>query len=132
MKSGFWNSVLNHTRFRCYKGKLFHRTIFSFMFADMEDSCWFCGHDFKVEDGFFLEATYLSYVLAVAAHVPLMLVLVFIFHIDFSLVLIILSLILGLLLPVIVRISRAVWFNFFFLNYGPDCKTKSIEELLSV
>jgi uncharacterized protein (DUF983 family) len=129
MKPGFWKSTFEMTCPRCNRGKLFHQPLFSRRFAEMEKECRVCGQDFIIEDGFFLGATYVSYAITVAITVPLMLILYFTTNLDYLPIMGILAALLLLLLPWIVRVSRAAWFN-FFVHYDPDWERKRVEELL--
>ncbi|MCS6982169.1 MAG: DUF983 domain-containing protein [Flavobacteriales bacterium] len=129
MKPGFWKSTLLQRCPRCNEGKLFHQPLFSLRFAKMEDRCRVCGQDFIIEDGFFLGATYVSYAISVALAVPLMLLLVLVFHWSLPPILAVLFGVLLIFMPGIVRISRAAWFS-FFVRYDPDWEKKRIEELL--
>lgn len=130
MKPGFWKSTLEMRCPRCNRGKLFYRPLLSFHFSEMEDRCRVCGQDFKIEDGFFLGAMYVSYAITVAITVPLMLILYLGLGLDYFPVMGILVAVLIILLPWIVRISRAAWFN-FFVHYDPEWERKRVEDLLN-
>ncbi|MDW8418616.1 MAG: DUF983 domain-containing protein [Chitinophagales bacterium] len=129
MKPSFWKSTLLQRCPRCNQGKLFHQPLFSLRFAEMEDRCRVCGQDFRIEDGFFLGATYVSYAITVALTAPLMLLMVLVLHWDLPPILAVLTGLLLVLMPWVVRISRAAWFS-FFVPYDPDWERKRIEELL--
>ena len=87
----------------------------------MPDQCAVCGQDFKIEDGFFLGATYVSYALTIALTVPLLAVSYFVFNLDFMWMLPVLAVLLFLLMPPILRLSRSIWIN-FFVYYEEDWK----------
>lgn len=79
----------------------------------MPDCCGVCGQDFKVEDGFYLGATYVSYAITVGIAVPFLALAYFVFHLDLVWMLSLMAVFLLALMPPIVRISRSVWINFF-------------------
>jgi uncharacterized protein (DUF983 family) len=95
----------------------------------MPDNCPVCGQDFKIEDGFYLGATYVSYAITVALMVPLLAISYFLFNLDFMWLLPVMVVLLVLLMPPILRISRAIWIN-FFVHYNPEWKKIAEEYLL--
>ncbi len=79
----------------------------------MPDCCAVCGQDFKVEDGFYLGATYVSYAITVAFAVPFLAFAYFVFRLDLVWMLALMGIFLLALMPPIVRFSRSIWINFF-------------------
>ena len=80
---------------------------------EMHDHCSNCGKKFKIEPSFFFGAMYVSYGLGVAIAVAAFIISYFVFGIgrNYSFLAIILTL--AILFPLIVRISRNIWINFF-------------------
>lgn len=124
MEKGFWYSVVKDKCPRCNEGNLFiNKNWYTIRnIGAMPDRCSVCGQDFRVEDGFYLGATYVSYGITVAITVPILALAYVLFHLDFMLLLPIFILLLVILMPPIVRVSRSIWFN-FFVHYDPEWKT---------
>lgn len=123
MRKGFWYSVVKDKCPRCNEGDLFvNKNWYKLSkIAAVHDHCHVCGQDFKVEDGFYLGATYVSYAITVGFTVPLLAVSYYVFDLDFMALLPIMIGLLLVLTPPIVRISRSIWIN-FFVHYDPDWK----------
>jgi len=89
----------------------------------MRETCSHCGAKYKIEPSFFYGAMYVSYgvgiAFAVAAYV--------ISHVflDSGLKIAFISIVgtLVLFMPIIMRLSRNIWINFFF-KYDPDAIRK--------
>ncbi len=86
---------------------------------EMHENCSHCGKKFKIEPSFFFGAMYVSYGVGVAIAVAAFIISFFIFGLDrnYSFLVIILSL--AILFPLIVRISRNIWIN-FFVDFNKD------------
>lgn len=84
----------------------------------MYERCSHCGTKYKMEPSFFYGAMYVSYALGVAFSVAAF-IISFLF-IGASLVHTFIAIIVTLLvfMPVIIRLSRNIWIN-FFINYDP-------------
>lgn len=85
----------------------------------MPDRCPVCGQDYRMEDGFFLGATYVSYGITIALTVPLLALAYFLFHLEYMQMLPVFVALLLVLMPPVLRVSRSIWFN-FFVGYEPD------------
>lgn len=125
-KGSFFYSVIHEKCPRCQEGDLFkNKHMYSLRdIGGMPDQCPVCGQDYRIEDGFFLGATYVSYAMGIAISVPVLAILAVVFHLDILVILPILLVILVLLTPPIVRYSRSIWFN-FFVHYDPDWKKET-------
>lgn len=130
MEKGFWYSVVKDKCPRCNEGDLFINKNWYKLnnIAAMPDRCPVCGQDFKIEDGFYLGATYVSYGITVGLAVPLLAAAYYLFHLDFMALLPILVALLLVLTPPIVRVSRSIWIN-FFVHYDPEWKKHANEYL---
>lgn len=130
MNKGFMYSVIKEKCPRCNEGELFvHKGLWSLKdIGKTHDKCDVCGQDFRMEDGFFLGATYVSYAFGIAIAVPTVVILALFFKVDFLIILGIIAFILAILTPPIVRYSRSIWFN-MFVFYDKDWKDKEPEHL---
>ena len=121
-KGTFWYSVVKEKCPRCQEGDLFvSKNWYSLRnIGGTPDRCPVCGQDFKMEDGFFLGATYVSYAITIGITVPLLAVLYFAFHLEYMKLLPLFILLLLVLMPPVLRVSRAIWFNFFVHYEKPE------------
>lgn len=79
----------------------------------MHEKCSACGLKYKIEPSFFYGAMYVSYVLGVALGLFLFAVSFFLLGLGMIGTFLIISGILVLMLPVLARLSRNIWINFF-------------------
>lgn len=92
-------------------------------FDKMNDSCPVCNESFEKEPGFYQGAMYVNYALSIAAGVAWF-ILVYIFYgFDPAIFVISFTIVLVLLLPLMFRIGRLLWIN-FFVKYTKDWKTQ--------
>jgi uncharacterized protein (DUF983 family) len=112
----------------CHQGKMYKepnpykmRKLFK-----MNERCSFCGLKFKMEPSFFFGAMYVSYGIGVAISVALFIITYY--FIGLGRLASFFSIIGGLffLYPVIIRLSRNIWIN-FFLDYDPS-KAKLVKK----
>jgi len=120
-KGSFLYSVVKEKCPRCNEGDLFvSKNRYSLRnIGGMPDHCPVCGQDYKMEDGFFLGATYISYAMTVAVTVPILAAAYWLFKLDYMHLLPLFIVLLILLMPFVLRVSRVVWFN-FFVQYDKD------------
>lgn len=120
-KGSFLYSVVKEKCPRCNEGDLFvSKNRYSLRnIGGMPDHCPVCGQDYKMEDGFFLGATYISYAITVAVTVPILAAAYWLFKLDYMDLLPLFVVLLVLLMPFVLRVSRVVWFN-FFVQYDKD------------
>ena len=114
-------SILTQTCPKCHEEKLFeHSNPYNFKtIFDMPKACPNCGQKFTLEPGFYYGAMYVSYGVSIAFLVAVwvaMLVLYPSFSATSFLLVGIPSLV--VLTPVIFRLSRTIWIN-FFVKYDP-------------
>ncbi len=128
-KSNYLLSMLTMKCPRCRRGAMFHhgnpyRKISLRHIFDMPDSCTICKQRYDLEQGFWYGTGYVSYALAVAVSVSSFVawwVLVGIstednrvfYWLGFN------SLLLLLLQPWLMRLSRVIYL-YFFVRYDPD------------
>jgi len=122
-------SIFTMTCPRCQEGKLFvNKSAYSKGMTEMHQECSNCGEPFQREPGFYYGAAYVSYGLTIALWVAVLVALIVfdaIGLISFSFMenpILFLSIGIGLLLvllPILYRLSRAIWIN-FFVKYRED------------
>lgn len=108
----------------CHQGKMYvEKNPFKVSkIMEMHDHCSHCGKKFKIEPSFFFGAMYVSYAVGVAISIAAFIISYFMIGLNINSTFLIIILILGILYPYIVRISRNIWIN-LFLNYNEE-KTK--------
>lgn len=108
----------------CHQGKMYvEKNPFKVSkIMEMHDHCSHCGKKFKIEPSFFFGAMYVSYAVGVAISFAAFIISYFMIGLNINSTFLIIILILGILYPYIVRISRNIWIN-LFLNYNEE-KTK--------
>jgi Protein of unknown function (DUF983) len=129
-KPGLWISLLTNKCSRCRRGELFvYKNPYNLKhMMEMNENCSVCGQHFEIEVGFFYGTGFVSYALSV-----LFCVFSFIawkLTIGMSLNdnrlfwwIGINGILLLLLQPVLMRISRTIWL-YFFVRYDPDWKDR--------
>ncbi|NNM23594.1 MAG: DUF983 domain-containing protein [Flavobacteriaceae bacterium] len=80
----------------------------------MNEHCPHCNTKFKIEPSFFYGAMYVSYGVGVAFAIAVFLVGFLVFKLERFEILLTIVTTLVVLLPVILRLSRNIWINFFF------------------
>jgi hypothetical protein len=106
---------------RCREGNMFPEgTLYSKRFADMHDYCPCCGQPFEPEPGYYYGAMYVSF----AFNVAIFLVSFFILYqlveeVTMIMMIGVVAVVVVGLLPVIFRLSRALWINIFIKYEGP-------------
>lgn len=79
----------------------------------MHDHCSHCGLRFKIEPSFFYGAMYVSYAVGVAIGMAAFVVAYLLFGLDKHYLFFAIILALVVTFPLIIRISRNIWINFF-------------------
>lgn len=108
-------SILNNKCPHCNHGNFF-KTNHPYTLKEfwiMNKRCDRCNEDFIKEPGYYFGASYVSYSLTVAIGIGLFLLLDVGLHVETLPFLIIFSSLLIVLLPVLYRVSRLIWINFF-------------------
>lgn len=90
----------------------------------MQERCSVCGTKYKIEPSFFYGAMYVSYAVGIAFGVAAFIVSYLFF--GSSLIASFISIIgtLIVFLPLIIRLSRNIWIN-FFIGYDPKAANKT-------
>ena len=100
----------------CHIGKMY-KTKNPYHFSEaleMHENCSHCGVKYKIEPSFFFGAMYVSYAVGVAIAVAAFIISYFFIGLDRLSTFIVITTTLVLLLPLILRLSRNIWINFFF------------------
>lgn len=92
---------------------------------DMHERCSNCHTKYKMEPSFFFGAMYVSYAVGIAFAVPAFVISYLLFKLSALTTFIIIVITLVVFLPVIVRLSRNIWINFFFSYDETKAKPKS-------
>jgi hypothetical protein len=96
-------------------------------FDKMHVACSVCAEKFDKEPGFYQGAMYVNYGLSVAAGVGWFIIIYLLFGFDPLIYVISFSIVLLLLLPLMFRIGRLLWIN-FFVKYNKNWEKEKHEE----
>ena len=91
----------------------------------MHEKCGHCGLKYKIEPSFFFGAMYISYALGVAFSIALFIITYFFIEISLINSFIAIVIMLVVLMPIIARLSRNIWIN-FFISYDKNSQDKFI------
>ena len=80
----------------------------------MHEHCSHCQTKFKIEPSFFYGAMYVSYAVGVAIAITAFILSYFVFGLNRLPTFFVITGTLIVMLPIILRISRNIWINFFF------------------
>tara|TARA_R100000458_G_C8162363_1_gene165920 strand:- start:138 stop:554 length:417 start_codon:yes stop_codon:yes gene_type:complete len=100
----------------CHTGKMYSNKN-PYVFSEtlkMHDRCPNCDVKFKIEPSFFYGAMYVSYAVGVAIAVAAFIIAYFFIGLDRLTTFFVITGTLVLMLPIILRVSRNIWINFFF------------------
>lgn len=99
----------------CHKGEMYvERNPYKLSKAlKMHERCSYCNTKFKIEPSFFYGAMYVSYAVGVAIAVAAFIIAYFFIGLDRNYTFLAIIVTLVLMLPLILRVSRNIWINFF-------------------
>ncbi|MGE0772672.1 MAG: DUF983 domain-containing protein [Cyclobacteriaceae bacterium] len=106
-------SILSQKCPRCHEGDLFVEGPYSRQFSKMPDRCPVCNLPYHPEPSFYTGAMYVSYALQVAMFTTVYVVLRVLFNPPAEAYIVTFLIAVVLLLPVTLRLSRAIYINFF-------------------
>lgn len=81
---------------------------------NMHERCSNCNTKYKIEPSFFFGAMYVSYGVGICFATPAFILSHWIFNLSLLTSFLVIVGVLFMLLPVIIRLSRNIWVNFFF------------------
>lgn len=116
MKGSKLYSIFTSTCPVCHTGKLYKNPN-PYIVTDtlkMPERCSNCETKYKIEPSFFYGAMYVSYGVGIAVAVAAFIIAYLFFGLSRNLTFLTIVLTLVALLPVITRVSRNIWINFFF------------------
>ncbi|GAA4236935.1 DUF983 domain-containing protein [Postechiella marina] len=90
---------------------------------DMHENCSNCNTKYKIEPSFFYGAMYVSYAVGIAFAVAAFIISHFVFNASINYIFISIILTLIVFLPIILRLSRNIWIN-FFMHYDKKLSKK--------
>lgn len=113
-------SIVHQTCPRCQTGPLFVSGAYDLKnFTKMPEKCSHCGQRFELEPSFYSGAMYVSYALQVAIFTTVYVALRVLLDPDMDVYMYsIIAAVIGLF-PVTLRLSRAIYLN-FFVRYDPS------------
>lgn len=117
-------SILTGSCPKCHEGSMYvakNPYTFGHLFK-MHERCSVCGTKYKIEPSFFYGAMYVSYAVGIAFAVAAFVVAKLFLGADLITTFVAIVITLVLFLPVIIRLSRNIWIN-FFISY--DAKAKA-------
>lgn len=91
-------------------------------FDQMNEQCRCCGESFMKEPGYYTGAMYVSYAYYVALIVVSFLLFGVILDLNLNYVLVALSMLIVVLTPLVFRMARLTWIN-FFVSFNAGQKT---------
>lgn len=116
MKGSKLYSIFTSTCPVCHTGKLYKNPN-PYIVTDtlkMPERCSNCETKYKIEPSFFYGAMYVSYGVGIAVAVAAFIIAYLFIGLSRNLTFLTIVLTLVALLPVITRVSRNIWINFFF------------------
>lgn len=114
-------SILHMSCPRCQEGEVFKEKNpykFGGLF-EMHENCPHCGLRYEVEPSFFYGAMYVSYGYSVALFVATYLMMNLVYDPSIKDIVIALTVVVVLLAPLVLRLSRITWLN-LFVKYDPE------------
>jgi|TARA_R110000751_G_scaffold155796_1_gene261051 uncharacterized protein (DUF983 family) len=114
-------SVFTGTCPVCHKGKMYvePNPYKLSKVLQMHDRCSHCDIKFKMEPSFFYGAMYVSYAVGVALAVAAFIIAFFFIGLDKHYTFLAIIGVLVIMFPIILRISRNIWIN-FFMKYDKE------------
>lgn len=121
MRNSLLYSIVNAKCPRCREGNMFPEgTLYSTKFATMHKSCPCCGQVFEPEVGYYYGAMYVSFGFNVAIFlVSLFILYQFVEEVTMAMMIGVVAVTVIGFLPVIFRLSRAIWISIFVRYEGP-------------
>jgi uncharacterized protein (DUF983 family) len=113
---------------RCQEGAVFEEKNpykFGKLFK-MHETCPHCGLRYEIEPSFFYGAMYVSYGYSVALFVATYIIMNLIYEPEITDIIIALTVVVLVLAPLVLRLSRITWLN-LFVKYDPERRGPSLK-----
>ena len=94
---------------------------------DMHDTCSHCNTRYKIEPSFFYGAMYVSYAIGIAFAVAAFIISYLFIGTNLKVAFVAIIGTLVVFMPIIMRLSRNIWIN-FFISYDKNWKTSKKED----
>lgn len=119
-------SIINYKCPRCQQGDFFkHKFTYHLKkVIQQKRTCSHCNLQYKLKPSFFLEAMYLSYGVFIALIVLTFAISSLFFQFNVSLSILTSIIVLLVLLPIFLRLSRIIWIN-LFIHYNSKLKSSN-------
>lgn len=118
-------SILTGTCPKCHEESMFKNKnpyILSEALS-MHENCSNCGTKYKIEPSFFYGSMYVSYPVGIAFAAAAFVISFFVFGANINIVFISIISTLIVFMPIILRVSRNIWIN-FFMHYDKNLAKK--------
>lgn len=89
----------------------------------MHENCSHCGTKYKIEPSFFYGSMYVSYAVGIAFATAAFVISFFVFNANINVVFVSIISTLIVFMPIILRVSRNIWIN-FFMHYDKSLAKK--------
>ncbi len=124
-KGSILYSILTGTCPRCHEESMYtHKNPYLLdRVFKMHERCSHCGLKYKIEPSFFFGAMYVSYGVGIAFSVAAFVITYFFMETGLKTAFIAIVATLVIFMPVIMRVSRNIWIN-FFISYDKNWKDR--------
>jgi uncharacterized protein (DUF983 family) len=118
-------SILTSTCPKCHEESMFkNKNPYVLSEAlSMHEKCHNCGTTYKIEPSFFYGSMYVSYPVGIAFAAAAFVISFFVFQANINVIFISIIVTLIVFMPIILRISRNIWIN-FFIHYDKSLAKK--------
>ncbi|MFI1771996.1 DUF983 domain-containing protein [Thalassobellus citreus] len=119
------HSILTGSCPKCHEESMYkNKNLYKFSSVlDMHETCSNCQTKYRIEPSFFYGAMYVSYAVGIAFAVAAFIISFYFFKASINIVFVSIILTLIVFLPIILRLSRNIWIN-FFIHYNKDLAKK--------
>ena len=118
-------SILTGSCPKCHEESMFKNKNPYILFEalNMHENCSNCGTKYKIEPSFFYGSMYVSYPVGIAFGTAAFIISFFIFNASLNIIFISIVSTLIVFMPIILRLSRNIWIN-FFMSYDKSLAKK--------
>ena len=94
---------------------------------DMHETCSHCKTKYQIEPAFFYGSMYVSYAVGIAFATAAFCIAFFVFKLSLNISFVSLLITLIIFMPVILRLSRTIWIN-FFIHFDKELAKRKIKD----